>query len=64
MGEVEIIVAVPGWLADSLAELASKCEKSIDYIAGSFFAAEVVHTQDRKALPFCPVGGTHRSTQS
>jgi len=44
----EIVVDVPSWMYDKLAAIANLCEKSIDEVAASFFAAEVVHT------PFCP----------
>lgn len=47
--EAEIVVAMPTWLADSLLEIAEICEKTVDDVAASFFAAEVVHTQAEKA---------------
>lgn len=54
-----IIVDVPAWMQDKLAQIATICGESIDYVAASFFAAEVVHTQGASATPFCPRGGTH-----
>lgn len=55
----EIIVDVPAWMQDKLAQIATICGESIDYVAASFFAAEVVHTRGTTAASFCPVGGTH-----
>ena len=44
----EIVVDIPAWMYEKLVAIANLCEKSIDEVAASFFAAEVVHT------PFCP----------
>lgn len=41
----EISIALPSWMVEKLSAIAQTCEKSIDYVAASFFAAEVVHTQ-------------------
>lgn len=53
MGEIEMEVVVPAWLAESLTQLAVICEKSIDYVAGALFAREVVHTSCGGASSFC-----------
>lgn len=55
----EIVVPVPAWVAENLAEVAGLCGKSTDYVASSFFAAEVVHTRKAKDASFCRRGGTH-----
>lgn len=44
MNEIEMVIPVPEWLADTLACAASLCEKSIDEVAVALFANEVVHT--------------------
>ncbi len=54
-----IIVDVPAWMQEKLAQIAEICGESIDYVAASFFAAEVVHTRGKAATSFCLVGGTH-----
>ena len=54
-----LVVDVPAWMQDKLDQIATICGESIDYVAASFFAAEVVHTQGAGAAPFCPRGGTH-----
>lgn len=54
-----IVVDVPEWMQDKLAQIASICGESIDHVAASFFAAEVVHTQSADGASFCQVGGTH-----
>ena len=40
----ELVVTVPSWMLDKLADIANLCEESIDHVAAAFFAAEVVHT--------------------
>ena len=59
---VDILVDVPAWMAEKLESIAAICNKSVDYVAGSFFADEVVHTLGAKAEvndSFYPTGGSH-----
>ena len=56
---VALTIDVPEWMFDKLVRIAKLCGESIDHVACSFFAAEVVHTQGASATPFCPRGGTH-----
>lgn len=56
-----LIIDVPEWMSDKLKQIASLCERSVDYVAASFFAAEVVHTRDAGRAVFCQQGGTHPS---
>ena len=55
----DLTIDIPSWMLEKLAQIASLCGKSIDYVAASFFAAEVVHTQDATGASFCARGGTH-----
>jgi len=54
-----LVVDVPAWMQDKLNQIATICGESIDYVAASFFAAEVVHTQGAGSASFRPRGGTH-----
>ena len=71
MMNTDLIVDVPEWMLDKLDQIATLCGKSIDYVAASFFAAEVVHTRRQKCRRterrtgefFCTQGGTHPNTK-
>ena len=41
----EISITLPSWMVEKLSAIAEVCEKSVDDVVASFFAAEVVHTQ-------------------
>ena len=50
MSDVEITVAVPEWLADSLALVAKICEKSIDQVASVLFARSASAPRERQKV--------------
>ena len=56
---VALTIDVPEWMFDKLVRIAKLCGESIDHVACSFFAAEVVHTRPAPRTSFCAKGGSH-----
>ena len=50
----EMSVTLPSWMVEKLSAIAEICGESIDYVAASFFAAEVVHTSTASGASLCP----------